>query len=136
MANREPHRSRVSGSRILSWSAALLCVTPTPLLIGVGSRSPFLALSWLAAILAIIAGRRIEHEPDLGIVLLWTGAGIALALGLAGIFSIGLIYIMAVILMLTAISAAPNPTGPSYFGFKYLLPEIASFCGSLWLVLR
>lgn len=136
MATDHPGRRRVSGSRIFSWSAALLTLAPSALLVVLGSASRFVALSVVVAILAIVAGKRIDRAPDVGIVLLWIAAGIALALGLAGIFSIGLIYIIATILLLLAISSAPNPTGPSYFGMKYLLPEIVAFCGSLWWMLH
>jgi hypothetical protein len=110
-------------------------IAPTPLFLSAGTAVRFLALSWLAAFFSFIAGRHVDREPGLGIVLLWTGVGIALALGLAGIFSVGLIYIITAVLMLLAIRAAPNPTGPSYFGLKYILPEVVSFCGSLWLIL-
>jgi hypothetical protein len=128
-------RQRPSGRKILSASAAFLCLGILPLLI---TFSPlvFTLLSIIAAGFAMAGGWTIEANPTNGIALLWTACGVALALGLIGIFSFGLIYIFAGILILMAISAAPNPNGHSWFGIKFILPEIVSFAATLALVLR
>jgi hypothetical protein len=112
-----------------------LCLGILPLLI---TYSPlvFTLLSILAAGFAIAGGWTIEANPTNGLALLWTGCGVALALGLIGIFSFGIIYIFAGITILMAISAAPNPNGHSWFGFKFILPEIISFAATWALAFR
>ena len=126
---------RPSGSKIFCASAAFLCLGILPLFITYSPRI-FTLLSIMAAGFVIAGGWAIEANPTNGITLLWTAFGVALALGLIGIFSFGLIYVVAGIMILMAISAAPNPTGHSWFDFKFILPEIVSFAATLALVLR
>lgn len=133
MLSRHP-RNGISGSLAFSVLSALFALAASPILLTHGGSLRFGALSWLAASLALMAGLRIGRDPDLGIVLLWTGFGVALGLGLAGIFSVGLFFIWSGVFMLLAISAGPNPTASSWFGLKYIVPEIISFAAALWIV--
>jgi hypothetical protein len=128
-------RQRPSGSKVFSASAAFFCLGILPLLI---AQSPFIftLLSITTAGLAIAGGWALETNPTNGIALLWTAFGVAFALSLIGIFSFGIIYLFAAIMILMAISAAPNPNGHSWFGFKFILPEIVSFAATLAVVLR
>ncbi len=88
----------------------------------------------VAAVIALSGGIKISARPDQGIVLLWTGFGIELALALLGLFSVGAIFLLAGMMMLLAISAGPNPTRGSWFGLKYIVPEIVSFSLTLAIV--
>jgi hypothetical protein len=128
-------RQSPSDSKIFSASAAFFCLGILPLLI---TYSPivFTVLSLTAAGLAVAGGWTLEADSTNGIALLWTALGVVLALGLVGIFSVGLAYIFAGIMILMAISAAPNPNGHSWFGLKFILPEIVSFAVALALTLH
>ena len=127
-------RKGLSGSKIFSASAAFFCLGILPVLIT--HSFLFTILSITAAVVAIAGGWRVERNPTDGIALLWLALGITLALGLAGIFSVGVIFILSGIMILMAISAAPNPNGHTWFGFKFILPEIVSFVATLALIFR
>jgi hypothetical protein len=59
-----------------------------------------------------------------------------LALGLTGVLSVGLIYLIAAIVTAMTINATPHVTARSWFEFKFFLPQIAAFVASLAIALR
>lgn len=133
MTDAGSHR-RFTGSLLFGIAAAFLALTPLPLLLQAKSDVLFLAI--MAALLALFGGYWVGNHPTNGIAVLWAACGMQLALGVIGIFTVGLAYIIAAIMTLMAISAAPNPDGRSWFGLKFILPEIATFVGTLAIVLR
>jgi hypothetical protein len=56
----------------------------------------------------LIGGFAVGRGSRPAFTLLWASLGASLALGILGIFSIGLIYIIASILIVSAIVATPN----------------------------
>jgi hypothetical protein len=68
----------------------------------------FRALVTLAAGCLLIGGFAVGRGTRLAFTLLWASLGLTLALGVLGIFSIGLLYIIASMLIVSAIAATPN----------------------------
>ena len=124
----------MSGSLLLGLSAAILALAPIPILL-TGNRV-VLASALAAATLSLSGGHQAGSHPNRGIAMLWTSCGILVALALVGMFSVGFAYLIAAIMTLMAISATPNDDGRSWFGLRFMLPEIAAFVATIAVALR
>jgi len=75
----------------------------------------------LAAGCLLFGGFAVGRGTRLAFTLLWASLGLTLALGVLGIFSIGLVYIIASILIVSAIMATPNHSElPSRLDARYV----------------
>jgi hypothetical protein len=78
-------------------------------------------LATLAAGCVLIGGFAVGRGTRPAFTLLWASLGISLALAVLGIYSIGLLYILASILIVSAIMATPNHSQlPSRFDPRYV----------------
>jgi hypothetical protein len=79
-------------------------------------------LATLAAGCLLIGGFVVGRGSRPAFTLLWASLGISLALAVLGIYSIGLLYIIASILIVSAITTTPNHSQlPSRFDPRYVL---------------
>jgi hypothetical protein len=98
----------ILGTLWWSWSGALP---------GAGVR----VLATLAAGCLIIGGFAVGRGTRPAFTLLWAALGASLALGVIGILSIGMVYIVASILIILAIMATSNHSDlPSRFDGRYV----------------
>jgi hypothetical protein len=61
----------------------------------------------------LIGGFAVGRGTRTAFTLLWAALGVTLALGVIGILSIGMVYIIASMLIVSAIMATPNHSQPS-----------------------
>jgi hypothetical protein len=81
----------------------------------------FRVLAMLAAGCLLIGGFGVGRGTRRAFTLLWASLGASLALGVIGIFSIGVVYVVASILIVSAIMATPNHSLlPSRFDGRYV----------------
>ena len=99
---------RVVDRMIVAGTAALMLGTAWLPLTGSLHGPAFRALVTLAAGCLLIGGFAVGRGTRTAFTLLWASLGISLALAVLGIFSIGMVYIIASILIVSAIMATPN----------------------------
>ena len=106
---------------IVAGTAALMLGTAWFPLTGELPGPTFRALVTLAAGCLLIGGFAAGRGSRPAFTLLWASLGISLALAVLGIYSIGLLYIIASILIVSAIMATPNHSDlPSRLDPRYV----------------
>jgi len=106
---------------IIAGAAALMLGTAWLPLTGALPGPAFQGLVTLAAGCLLIGGFAVGRGTRLAFTLLWASLGVTLALGVIGIFSIGLVYLIASILIISAIIATPNHSElPSRLDPRYI----------------
>jgi hypothetical protein len=112
----------VAGTAVLMLGTAWLPLT------GALPGPTFRVLVTLAAGCLLIGGFTVGRGTRTAFTLLWASFGACLALGILGIFSIGLIYIIASILIVSAIMATPNHSRlPSRLDPRYVWITASAF---------
>jgi hypothetical protein len=95
-------RMLIAGTAVLMLGTAWLPLT------GALPGAVFRVLATLAAGCLLIGGFAVGRGTRPAFTLLWASLGASLALGVLGIFSIGMVYIVASILIVSAIMTTPN----------------------------
>jgi hypothetical protein len=99
---------RMVDRMIIAGTAVLMLGTAWLPLTGALPGAVFRVLVTLAAGCLLIGGFAVGRGTRSAFTLLWASLGASLALGILGIFSIGMVYIIASILIVSAITATPN----------------------------